>query len=155
MLLKCWWKTSNRRKKKNNSDSNFRLLFFLTQENPDTFPILICRDSKHGETGATCSERKGPATCFISLLVGFTRIISKCDNQSSTNAFQGAVCVGGSDSRRGRRWKKSMAQFWRRSPSPPSFANTDPHLHTTLSRSVEHVDANVELVPWPFPDQQL
>ena len=33
---------------------------FLTQENADTFPILICRDSRYGETGATCCERKGP-----------------------------------------------------------------------------------------------
>ena len=42
---------------------------------------------------------------------------------------------------------------WVDCPSPPSFARTDPHLHTTLSRSAEHVDASVvpELVPWPFP----
>ena len=31
---------------------------FLTQENADTLPILICRDSKHGATGATCCERQ-------------------------------------------------------------------------------------------------
>ena len=27
---------------------------FLTQENADTIPNLICRDSRYGETGATC-----------------------------------------------------------------------------------------------------
>ena len=43
---------------------------FLTQENADTFPILICRDSRYGQTGATCCERKGPKhTPFHVLLV--------------------------------------------------------------------------------------
>ena len=39
---------------------------------------------------------------------------------------------------------------------PPSFASTDPHLHTTLSRFVEHADVSVvpEIVPWLSPDQQ-
>ena len=27
---------------------------FLTQENADPFPILICRESRSGQTGATC-----------------------------------------------------------------------------------------------------
>ena len=40
---------------------------FLTLENPDTFPILICRDSKYGHTGATCCERKRPTAYAISL----------------------------------------------------------------------------------------
>ena len=31
---------------------------FMTKENPDTFPILICRDSRYGQMGATCCERK-------------------------------------------------------------------------------------------------
>ena len=44
---------------------------FMTQENADTFPSLICRDSRYGQTGATCCERKGPTANFISLLVGF------------------------------------------------------------------------------------
>ena len=38
---------------------------FLAQENPDTFPIGICRDSKYGQTGATCAERKGSTAYFI------------------------------------------------------------------------------------------
>ena len=71
---------------------------FLTQENADTFPILICRDSRYGQTGATC-----PTAYSISFLVGFTkdlgfrRIILKCDNEPSTKALQDAVihaCVG-------------------------------------------------------------
>ena len=75
---------------------------FLTQENADTFPILICRDSRFGPTGATC-ERKAPTAYTISFLVGFIkdlgfrRIILKCDNEPSTKAFQGAgihACVG-------------------------------------------------------------
>ena len=76
---------------------------FLTQENADTFPILICRDSRYGQTGATCCEREGPTAYSISFLVGsiqdlgFRRIILKCDNEPSTKALQDAVihaCVG-------------------------------------------------------------
>ena len=76
---------------------------FLTQENADTFPILICRDSRYGQTGATCCERKGPTAYSISFLVGFIkdlgfrRIILKCDNEPSTKTLQDAVihaCVG-------------------------------------------------------------
>ena len=65
---------------------------FLTQENADTFPILICRDSRYGQTGATCCERKGPTAYSISFLVGFIkgldfrRTILKCDNEPSTKA---------------------------------------------------------------------
>ena len=76
---------------------------FLTQENGDMFPILICRDSRYGQTGATCCERTGPTAYSISFLVGFIkdlgfrRIILKCDNEPSTKALQDAVihaCVG-------------------------------------------------------------
>ena len=76
---------------------------FLTQENADTFPSLICRDSRYGQTGATCCERKGPTAYSISFLVGFIkdlgfrRIILKCDIEPSTKALQDAVihaCVG-------------------------------------------------------------
>ena len=76
---------------------------FLTQENADTFQILICRDSRYGQTGATCCERKGPTAYSISFLggfikdLGFRRIILKCDNEPSTNALEDAVihaCVG-------------------------------------------------------------
>ena len=76
---------------------------FLTQENADTFPILICRYSRYGQTGATCCERKGRTAYSISFLVGFIkdlgfrRIILKCDNEASTKALQDAVihaCVG-------------------------------------------------------------
>ena len=61
------------------------------------FPILISRDSKYGQTGATCCERKGPSAYSISFLVGFIkdlgfrRIILKCDNEPSTKALQDAV----------------------------------------------------------------
>ena len=44
---------------------------FLTQEDAGTFPILICRDSRYGQTGATRCERKGPTAYFISFLAGF------------------------------------------------------------------------------------
>ena len=77
---------------------------FRTQENADTFPILICRDSRYGQTGVTCCERKGPAAYSISFLVGFIkkdlgfrRNILKCDNEPSTKALQDAAihaCVG-------------------------------------------------------------
>ena len=76
---------------------------FLPQEDADTFPILIRRDSRYGQTGATCCERKGPTAYSISYLVifiqdlGFRRLILKCDNEPSTKALQDAVihaCVG-------------------------------------------------------------
>ena len=44
---------------------------FLTQENADTFPILICRDCRYSQTRATRCERKGPTAYSISFLVGF------------------------------------------------------------------------------------
>ena len=75
----------------------------LTQENADTFPIRICRDSRYGQMETTCCERKGPTAYSISFLVGFIkdlgfrRIILKCDNEPSTKALQTAVvqaCVG-------------------------------------------------------------
>ena len=76
---------------------------FLAQENADTFPILICRDSRYGQTGATCCERKGSTAYSISFLAGFIKdlgfrsIILKCDNEPSTKALQDAVihaCAG-------------------------------------------------------------
>ena len=76
---------------------------FLTKENADTFPILICRDKQGDQTGATCCEQKGPTAYSISFLVGFIkdfgfrRFILKCDNEPSTKSLQGAVmqaCAG-------------------------------------------------------------
>ena len=76
---------------------------FLTQETADTFPILICRDSRYGQTGATCCERKVPQhTPFHFLLVSskilvFAESFSKCDNEPSTTSLQDAViraCAG-------------------------------------------------------------
>ena len=55
---------------------------FLTQENADTFPILICRGSRYGQTGATCCERDGPTAYSISFLVGFIK-----DREFSQNYF--------------------------------------------------------------------
>ena len=42
----------------------------MTQENADTFPILICEDGRYDQTGATHCERKGPAAYSISFHVG-------------------------------------------------------------------------------------
>ena len=73
----CWM---TRRQKR-------RLPGFTTQENADTFPNLICRDSRYGQTGPTCCERDGPTACSISFLVsfieyfGFHRTILKCGNE--------------------------------------------------------------------------
>ena len=76
---------------------------FLTQVDADTFPILICRDSRYGQAGATCCERQGPTGYVISCLdgiikdLGVRRIILKCDNEPSTKALQDVVihaCVG-------------------------------------------------------------
>ena len=76
---------------------------FLTQENTETFPALICRDSRYVQTGATCCERKGPTAYSISFPVrfikdlGFRRVILNIDNETSTKALQDAViqsCAG-------------------------------------------------------------
>ena len=70
---------------------------FLAQENADTFPILTCRDNRHGQTGATGCERKGPTAYFIPFLVDFIkdldfrRIILKCEKEPSMKAFQEAM----------------------------------------------------------------
>ena len=69
----------------------------MTQEITDTFPIVICGDSRYGQTGATCCERKGPTAYSISLLVGFVkdlgfrRIVLKCEEEPSTKSLQDAV----------------------------------------------------------------
>ena len=76
---------------------------FMTQENADTFPILMCRDSRIGQMGATCCERKGTTAYSTSFLVGFIkdigfrRIILKCDDEQSKKSLQDAViqvCAG-------------------------------------------------------------
>ena len=61
----------------------------MTQENADTFPILICRDSRYGQSGATCCERKGPTAYSNSFLVGFIK-----DLEPSTTALQDSACAG-------------------------------------------------------------
>ena len=96
-----------RRKRKDDSDRSFRLRFSDTGKRRHTFPILICRDSRYGQTGATCCERKGPTAYSIPFLVGFIkdlgfrRIILKCGYEPSTKALQNAVihrmCRSGSD----------------------------------------------------------
>ena len=48
---------------------------FLTQENADTLPVLICRDSKYGQTGATCCELKSPTTYSVQILLVSSKIL--------------------------------------------------------------------------------
>ena len=69
----------------------------MNQEIADTFAILFCRDSRYGQTGATCCELNGPTACSTSFLVGFVkdlglrRIIFKCENEPSTKSLSYAV----------------------------------------------------------------
>ena len=63
---------------------------FLTQENADTFPILFCRDKRHGQTGATSFERKDPTSYLISFLDD-CRILEKDENEPSMKVFQEAM----------------------------------------------------------------
>ena len=60
---------------------------FLTQENADTFPMLICRNSRQSETGATSSERKDPTSYLISFLVD-CRTLLQDENEPSMKVFQ-------------------------------------------------------------------
>ena len=86
--LNCWMK---RREKGRTAPIVAFHDGFMTQENADTFPMLICRDSRYGQTGAT---RKGPTAYSTSCLVGFIkdlgfrRIVLKCDNDSTGNHFK-------------------------------------------------------------------
>ena len=77
---------------------------FITQKIADTFPLLICRDSRCGQTGATCCEWKGLTAYSISFLCGFIKdfsfrtIILKYDTDRARNHFKNEVfqaCVGG------------------------------------------------------------
>ena len=45
---------------------------FMTQEDADTFPILIGRDSRYGQTGAPCCGRQGPTAYSISYTLLFS-----------------------------------------------------------------------------------
>ena len=63
---------------------------FLTPENADIFPILICRDHVCGRTGATGCERKGPTTYSVSFLVDWS-ILLKDKNEPSIKVFQEAL----------------------------------------------------------------
>ena len=53
--VNCWMKRKEKRTTRTVAFDNG----FMTQENVDTLPILICRDSRYGQTGATCCERQG------------------------------------------------------------------------------------------------
>ena len=67
---------------------------FLTQENADAFPILVCQDNRHGRTGVACCERKDSTAYLISLLFDFVkdqdfrRILLKDENELSMKVFQ-------------------------------------------------------------------
>ena len=50
---------------------------FLTQENADTLPMLICRDSRYGQTRAMCCERKSPTAHSISFLLDFIKDLAE------------------------------------------------------------------------------
>ena len=52
---------------------------FLTQENPDIFPILICRDNRHGQT---------PLLVDLNNDLESLRIILKHENELSLKVFQ-------------------------------------------------------------------
>ena len=59
--------------------------------------MLTCRDSRYGQTGATCCERKGPTAYSVSFLavfikdLRFRRIFVKCDHEPSTKSLRDAV----------------------------------------------------------------
>ena len=108
---------------------------FLTQENADTFPILICRDNRRGRIGATCFERKGPTASFIPLLKVLQEamihscvevVVSEMKRQFLLNVTQVrgsqmtfrystgfliSQCNFLNKVRTGRGWKKAVAQF--------------------------------------------
>ena len=79
----------------------------MTQENADTFQILICQDGRYDQTGATHCERKGPAAYYISFLVGSSKILVFAESIWNATTNQGTksledevirACASGSDS---------------------------------------------------------
>ena len=75
---------------------------------------LICRDSRYGQTGATCCERKGPTAYSISFHVGFTKYLSfsmnhfemrqRTEHQITSRCSDSRMCGSGSDST-GTTWR--------------------------------------------------
>ena len=57
---------------------------FLTPENADIFPILMCREHRLNQTIVTCCERKDPTPYLISFLVD-RRILWKDKNELKRN----------------------------------------------------------------------
>ena len=57
-----YWKKKKKRERKRTTLIVAFDYGFLTQENADTLPILIRRDSRFGQTGAKCCTRKGPTS---------------------------------------------------------------------------------------------
>ena len=53
IVLNCWIK-----RRENVTTTVAGHCGFMTQENVDTIPCLIRRDSWYGQTGATCCERE-------------------------------------------------------------------------------------------------
>ena len=90
--LNCW--------REKNEKERLPLLrsttLFMTQENADTFPILICRDNRYGPTDATCCARKSHSILhficcrFHQRSWVFARKILKCDDEPSTKSLQDA-----------------------------------------------------------------
>ena len=62
---------------------------FSTQENADTFPILIRRDDGQSQTRVACCERKDSFPHLIPLLVDW-RILLEDENGPSMKVFQEA-----------------------------------------------------------------
>ena len=60
---------------------------FLTPENADTFPMLICRDHRQSQTVVTCCERKDSTSHLISFLVDGIVLLTD-ENETSMKVFQ-------------------------------------------------------------------
>ena len=82
----------------------------MTQENADTFPTLVCRDSRCGQTGVTCCGRGCPAAYSISFLVGVIMDIlfsqkhpetrHQTEHENTSRCSDSSMCGSGSDSTR-------------------------------------------------------
>ena len=63
---------------------------FLTQDDADTFPSLICRDHRQSQTEVTCCERNDSTSYLTSFLVDW-RILLKDENEPSMKVFLEAM----------------------------------------------------------------
>ena len=114
----------------------------------------LCQNSCHCCSRDLTCHQISQVVCTIALRCRSLAIIEALRIAESTPRFLSCPALPQQAHTLTSRHQFTLA--WADCTSPPSFASTDPHLHATLARFVEHADLSVvpEIVPWPSPEQQ-